>query len=123
MCVKCEVLRDLQLQNEAARVQLELDKSRANVNNTQAVGTLVESIRQLEELGHLDRAKAVGKLLDSMLPKPEPKAEQATGETNSIHGHPTAEGATNAPDEVSAFAKDLAQMLGVQVQVVRFPKE
>ena len=133
MCIICEIRAELDRQSgeEAAAtapsyntgeaqsssdVGLDEAHGRAQVNlmRATAIQKMTRSIRDLGDMGLQDLSKSVRRMLERMLsaePIPEPPAQPADASDADI------------PDEVSAVAKALAEELGMEVKVVRFPKK
>lgn len=88
-------------------------RAQVNLMRATAISKMTRAIRDLEDMGYTESAASVRRMLERMLPAepvPEPPAqgEQATDDQG-------------VPAEVSEVAKALAELLGAEVKVVRFP--
>lgn len=130
-CVICQfgkqlessVMPEVEAQSERELVELALVQSQSNVNNANAVGVLTNAMQQLFDMGETSRANAVGRMLDELLPtKPDGvRPSNATdGEAGTASTQP-ADQTVFIPPEIEAMAKQLAEELGVEIKVFRFP--
>jgi len=138
-CLACRIKRNAERTEtvgltEQEIVGMSLTQAQANVNNANAVAVLTESMRELHQLGESSRAAAVGRLLDELLPKTE-----TVRPSNSTYGEAgtespksgfermsfdefTASFEADKQQTIATMAKELADMLGVPVDVFSFSK-
>lgn len=104
-------------QSEQEYEQIELDKARAEVNvtNAEAVRKLAHAAQILEGINQSAAVKRIMDLIDELVPaQPDPGPAPEAPEPAEDDG---------VPPEIAELAKQLAEELGISIEVLRFPRK
>lgn len=113
MCIVCEMRKEQKERVDAAKVNLEFTKSQTAINEAKSVATLVSTMVQLQNIGQISRANAVGKMIDGLLPKVDKPQEKPAKDPV----------ARTKQEEIANLAESLAEQLGCTVEVLTFPQK
>lgn len=121
MCIVCEMRKEQKERVDAIKVNLAFTQSQTDNTNAITIATLATTMTDLQNIGQRERAEAVGKLIDGLLPKVvKPQKEPELKFTPGVKKAPVA---PTKQEEIANLAESLAEQLGCTVEVFTFPQK